>query len=64
MEPIHVEESFEIVMNESEIPLEEENERWKVQEVYNVAKFIIRGWWDIAINFKRIAWTKNQSKTS
>jgi hypothetical protein len=27
MEPIHVEESFEIVMNESEIPLEEENER-------------------------------------
>jgi hypothetical protein len=26
MERIHVEESFEIVMNESEIPLEEENE--------------------------------------
>jgi hypothetical protein len=26
MEPIHVEESFEIVTNESEIPLEEENE--------------------------------------
>ncbi len=26
MEPIHVEESFEIVMNESEIPLEGENE--------------------------------------
>jgi hypothetical protein len=26
MEPIHVEESFEIVMNENEIPLEAENE--------------------------------------